>query len=124
MGLAVHGRKGNITLDAGAFFHVTNFNFKEATEPYETTELAATPPEWKSFAFDGLKEVDGTVTVQLDDTNQTLAAGTTAEATFTTIDGRTWTGTIGIVDRDHNVDRNEVETGTYTFKGSGEFAEG
>lgn len=123
MGLPVHGRKGHVTIAGGTLFHIQEFTLNESTEPYEVTELAATPPTSKAFAFDGLLEYGGTINVQLDDTTQTLDAGTTGAAVFTSAEGRTWSGNIGIAGRDHTLGHGAVQTGVYTWKGNGNFTD-
>lgn len=123
MGLPVHGRKGHVTIAGGTLVHIQEFTLDESTEPYEITELAATPPTSKSFAFDGLKEYEGTINVQLDDTTQTLDAGTEGAAVFTSTTGRTWSGDIGISKRTHTMGHGAVQTGVYTWKGNGDFTD-
>jgi len=117
-----HGSKGYITLASGAFVNVVGFEMEEATEPYEVTALAAVNPTSKAFLFDGLKEYSGTVNCQHDQTTQVLSVGgTKVQATFTTATGRTWVGDIGITRVRVVVDRNDAQTATYEFRGTGDW---
>lgn len=122
MAEALHGRRGYLTTSGGTIALVTSFRVKEAIGTYETTVLGETNPTHESHAFDGLKNVEGSIEALMDADAALIASGTLLTAAlFAANSVRSFTGTIGVMSIDHSVNRQEEQTVSFEFKGTGDF---
>lgn len=109
---SVHGRKGSVEfagVSPGTILNISSFSLEEEIEAHEDTGLSTTNPTEKTYNFDGLRGLKGTIEFVSDIHLLPPQAGDTFSATLSTDANTNYFGVFGITRMSLKVDRSDLQ---------------